>query len=155
MTGVRKLKGALRAIESGILVAALAAMIGVAAWQVIARNLFDTGLLWGDGFVRVLVLWVAMVGAMIASRNDEHIRMDVLARFVSPAVQRQLKRFACADTSAVLFVFAWYSLQFVRVEYEYQTIAFGGVPGWICEAVMPVAGLVIAVRYLLHVVDPP
>jgi TRAP-type C4-dicarboxylate transport system permease small subunit len=155
MTGVRKLKGALRAIESGILVAALAAMIGVAAWQVIARNLFDTGLLWGDGFVRVLVLWVAMVGAMIASRNDEHIRMDVLARFVSPAVQRQLKRFACAVTSAVLFVFAWYSLQFVRVEYEYQTIAFGGVPGWICEAVMPVAGLVIAVRYLLHVVDPP
>ncbi|MXY05116.1 MAG: TRAP transporter small permease, partial [Gammaproteobacteria bacterium] len=44
---------ALRRIEDGVLALILAAMIALAAYQVIARNLFDTGLLWGDALVRV------------------------------------------------------------------------------------------------------
>ena len=51
-------------------------MVSVAAWQVLARNLFGGGILWGDSFVRALVLWVAFVGAMVASRSDNHINID-------------------------------------------------------------------------------
>ena len=76
-----RLLAGIRFIESGLLVLLLSSMILLAAYQVIARNFFDTGLLWGDALVRVLVLWVTFIGATIASRNDEHIRIDLLTRF--------------------------------------------------------------------------
>ena len=74
----------LRRLEDGILVLLLMTMIGVAASQVILRNFFDAGLYWGDSLVRVTVLWVALVGAMVASRDDSHIRVDLLSRMVKP-----------------------------------------------------------------------
>ena len=70
----------LRRIEDALLVVLLTSMIGVAVAQIFLRNFFDSGLYWGDAAVRVMVLWVAMVGAMLASRNDEHIRIDIAER---------------------------------------------------------------------------
>jgi len=49
-------------IEEWLLVLLLFGMIAIAASQVILRNVFDMGLFWGDGSVRVLLLWVAMFG---------------------------------------------------------------------------------------------
>ncbi|MCY3639825.1 MAG: TRAP transporter small permease [Gammaproteobacteria bacterium] len=155
LEGAKPVIRGLRRVEDGILALILAAMIALAAYQVIARNLFDTGLLWGDALVRVLVIWVAMIGAMVASRNDDHIRIDVLARFAPPRWQRLLKRFANAFTCVVMSIFAWHSARFVRFEYEDGSIAFASVPAWACEAVLPVAAAVIGLRYLLHAFDPP
>ena len=67
----------------GLLILLLSLMILLAAYQVVARNFFDTGILWGDALVRVLVLWVTFIGATIAARDDEHIRIDLLTRFIS------------------------------------------------------------------------
>ncbi len=155
LEGAKLIIRALRRVEDGILALLLAAMIALVAYQVIARNLFDTGLLWGDALVRVLVIWVAMIGAMVASRNDDHIRIDLLARFVPPRWQWLLKRFANAFTCAVMGVFAWHSTRFVHFEYEDGTLAFASVPAWACEAVLPVGAAVIGLRYLLHTFDPP
>jgi len=152
---IKRTVAVLRLIESTVLVAVLAAMILLAAWQVVARNFFDTGLLWGDALVRVLVLWGAMVGAMVASRKDDHIRIDIVSRFVNEAKKRWLQRFACAFTCAVLAVFAWFSFKFVRFEFQDGVIAFASVPAWVCEAILPVGAGVMSLRYLMHVVEPP
>ena len=146
---------ALRWVEDGLLVLVLAAIMGVAAYQVVARNFFDTGLLWGDALVRVLVIWVAMVGAMVASRNDEHIRIDLVARFFAQRWRRALARFANAFTCLVLGAFAWFSFAFLRFEYQDGIIAFGAVPAWLCEAILPLGAAVMCLRYLLHSLDPP
>ncbi len=144
----------LRRLEDAVLVTLLTGMIGVATAQVVLRNFFDSGLYWGDSAVRVLVLWVALVGAMVASREDEHIRIDIVGRYLSDAARKPVSRLVSLFTAAVLGVFAWYSAQFVWYEYQDETIAFGSVPAWMCEAVMPVAALLMAIRYLLHVVNP-
>ena len=73
----------LRKLEDALLVTLLLSMVGIATTQVLLRNLFDSGFYWGDSLVRVIVLWVALVGAMIASRNDSHIRIDLASRFLS------------------------------------------------------------------------
>jgi TRAP-type C4-dicarboxylate transport system permease small subunit len=130
-------------------------MIGLAAYQVIARNFFDTGIYWGDPLVRILVLWITFAGATIASRNDEHIRMDLLARYVKPQSQRWLVRFRCLFTAAVAGIFTWYSFQFVLLDYEDGITAFADVPAWVCELVMPIGAAMITLRYLLHTLSPP
>ncbi len=145
----------LKSLESGLLVAILSAMIALAGYQVIARNFFDTGILWGDSLVRVLVLWLTFIGATIASRNDEHIRIDLLGRLFSDSWKQHSRRFASFFTCLITGVFAWYSLQFVMLDYADGIVAFAGVPAWLCESVMPLGAALISLRYLLHTFVPP
>ncbi len=143
-----------RRIEEALLVLLLTSMIGLAAAQVVLRNFFDSGLYWGDSAVRVVVLWVAMLGAMIASRLDEHIRIDIVGRFLPIEAKRHVSRMVSLFTCSVLLIFTWYSFEFVRYEYQDQTPAFGDVPAWMCEAIMPFGALVMAVRYALLTIRP-
>jgi len=145
-----RLLAGIRFVESGLLVLLLSSMILLAAYQVIARNFFDTGILWGDSLVRVLVLWVTFIGATIASRNDEHIRIDLLTRFTGERSSLWLDRFRSLFTAFIAGVFAWYSFEFVRLDYEDGIIAFASVPAWVCEIVMPIGAALICLRYLIR-----
>ncbi len=144
----------LRRLEDSILVALLTLMIGMAASQVVLRNFFDSGLYWSDSLVRVAVLWVALVGAMVASRDDSHIRIDLVSRLVAPTYQHWVQRLTRLFTFAVLCLFTWGSGHFVYYEYLDQAIAFGDVPAWVLEIIMPIGGGVMAIRYLLLALKP-
>lgn len=144
----------LRRLEDGILVSLLILMIGMAAGQVVLRNFFDSGLYWSDSLVRVAVLWVALVGAMVASRDDSHIRIDLVSRLVSPAYKHWVERLTRLFTFIVLCLFTWGSGNFVYYEYVDEAIAFGDVPAWMLEIIMPIGGGVMAVRYLLLAIKP-
>ena len=144
----------LRRLEDGILVSLLILMIGMSAGQVVLRNFFDSGLYWSDSLVRVAVLWVALVGAMVASRDDSHIRIDLVSRLVSPAYKHWVERLTRLFTFIVLCLFTWGSGNFVYYEYVDEAIAFGDVPAWILEIIMPIGGGVMAVRYLLLAIKP-
>jgi TRAP-type C4-dicarboxylate transport system permease small subunit len=147
---IDRLVSGLKFIESGLLVVLLSIMILLAAYQVLARNFFDSGIMWGDPLVRVLVLWVTFIGATIASRDDEHIRIDLLTRFIGPVSEKYLVRLRSLFTAVIAGVFSWYSLQFVLLDYEDGIIAFAKVPAWMCEVVMPFGAGLIALRYLLR-----
>ena len=146
--------GVLRRIESGLLVALLLAMIGVAVYQVAARNLFGTGLTWGDGMVRVALLWITMIGAMAAG-PDGHIRIDVINRFASARVARRLARVTNLFTAILCFALARYSVTLIGWDYADGTPGFGPVPAWVCELVIPVASGVMGLRYLIASLQPP
>ena len=139
-------------VEEWLLVLLLFGMIAIAACQVILRNVFDMGLFWGDGSVRVLLLWVAMFGAMVASRNDDHIRIDLIGRLIPGAYQRALNRMCCLFASIVLAIFAVSSAEFVYLEYTDQTKAFSQVPAWVCELIMPIGASTMSMRYFVLVV---
>jgi len=146
--------GGLRRVEDGLLALLLGSMISVAVAQVVMRNVFEAGLYWGDSAVRVMVLWVAMLGAMVASRADQHIRIDIASRFLPPVAKAVVSRVVNLFTCVVLVLFAWSSFEFVRYEYIDQTIAFGDVPAWVCESIMPLGAAVMALRYALQTWRP-
>ena len=150
-----RIEWALQRLESALLVGLLGAMIGVAVYQVVARNLFDAGLVWGDPMVRVALLWVTLVGGMAASASDRHIRIDLVARFASPALARHLGRLTSAFTAVICFALAWFSVTLVLWDYRDGTPGFGIVPAWVCELVIPVGAGVMGLRYLVRSVAPP
>ncbi|MBV1906172.1 MAG: TRAP transporter small permease [Pseudomonadales bacterium] len=135
-------------LETGLLIFLLGSMMLLAVYQVALRNFFDAGIVWADAYVRVTVFWVAMVGALAASRNDEHISIDFLSRLLNPSWRRLINRAQAMLTAALCFIGAWYSVEFVRYEYIDGVIAFASVPAWVCESVMPVALFLIGFRYL-------
>lgn len=161
----------LRGLETAVLVLLLSTMLGLSAYQVIARNLFDGGILWGDAAVRVLVLWGALLGAMVAARSDEHIRVDLINRYLGEQAQRHMRRVTSAFTAAICGVVAYFSAVFVIDERSFGDVAFNatfgpievlGVPeldidvmAWVCQLIMPVGMGLIALRYLGHTISPP
>ena len=136
-------------MEDGILVVLLSAMILVAAAQILLRNVFDIGLSWGDQTLRILVLWVALMGAVAASRENKHINIDVLLRFLSRR-GRAMSQFAVGlFTAFVCGVVAFYSGRFVYLDYEAGAKVFDSFPAWIVEIILPAGFAMIALRYVI------
>lgn len=150
----RFLKG-LHWAEEALLVLLLVSMIMVAVAQIVLRNGFDAGFLWGDSFLRVLVLWIAMVGALVASRGQRHISIDVAGKYLPPVAAKAAAVFNGLFTAAVCFLLAWYSLEFVKLEFEYPSPAFANIPTWFCESIMPIAFSLIGLRYLIYAIQSP
>lgn len=150
---MRGLRGALTAahrFEDALLAALLIVMMTLAVTQIILRNGFDSGLLWADSLLRVLVLWIALIGAIVGARERQHISMDLVTRFLSGRWKLVVQALTGFFASVICSALAWYTFDFVQIERESGTIAFSGVPAWMFEAVMPVAFAIMAVRYLLQ-----
>ena len=147
---VRRMLAIVHWLEDALLASLLALMIFLAVTQIVLRNGFDSGILWADSLLRVLVLWIALIGALVASRNRQHLSVDVITRFLTPSAKRGVSVVTSLFAAGICLLLGWYSLEFVLMEYESATMAFAGVPSWSCESVMPVAFLLIGCRYLLH-----
>lgn len=135
-------------IEDALLVGLLFLMICMAVLQIFLRNFWGTGILWGDPLVRILVFWVAMIGAMIASRKGDHIRIDLIIRLIPEKMKAAFNRLAHLTTAAICAALAYYSGLFVLSEFRFGGIAFADIPVWVCEAIMPTAFTVMALRHL-------
>ncbi len=134
--------------ETALLVTLLSTMIIMAVIQIIMRNFFSSGILWADSFVRIAVLWLALLGAMVVSRGGKHIAIDVLSYSVSKNTQAIIKRITDSFTAIVCFIVMAHSFEFVKLEYQDGGLAFATVPNWLCESIIPFAFLVIGLRYL-------
>ena len=136
-------------VEDSILVGLLLLMITLAVLQIFLRNLFETGIVWSDVLVRILVLWVGLAGAMVASRQGNHINIDILDRFLPERAKVVVSFVVEVFTAFICAIVAYYSLQFVQMEFADGGMAFAKVPVWLCEAIIPFAFGVIAIRYVL------
>lgn len=138
--------------EDAVLVIILTAMILLAASQIVLRNFLNIGLIWGDELLRMLVLWIAVAGAVAASRSDKHINIAVLDRFLPEKLKRAVKLVIHLFTAAICGIVAWHSWQFVMTSREFGDILMGSVPAWIPQGIMPVGFALICYRYSLFVI---
>lgn len=149
-----KLINFINKIEDGLLVIILTSMIILAVYQIIARNLFSEGVVWIDPLLRTLVLWVGLSGAVVATRTDNHIRIDVFTKYLPKYFQPYTQRIVYLFTLSICLLVAWHAGRFVYSEYEYGTIAFSGVPSWLAGLIIPVSFSLIAIRYALLLISP-
>jgi TRAP-type C4-dicarboxylate transport system permease small subunit len=141
-----------RTAEDAVLVTILTGMILLAAAQIVMRNFLNIGLIWGDELLRMLVLWIAMAGAIAASRTDKHINIAVLDRFLPEKIKVAVKSVIHLFTAVICGAVAWYSAQFVMTSREFGDILMGSVPAWIPQIILPVGFGLICYRYSLFVI---
>ena len=148
-TRLARLQRALHRSEDALLVVAVLSMVGLAALQIVLRNLLGTGLLWIDPMLRSLVLWIGMLGAVAASRSGQHISIDLLTRALPAHWRRRVLAAGCLFTTAVCAAIAWHGVRYVALEYEFAGTAFADVPTWAVVTILPLAFGLIGLRYLL------
>ncbi|MBN1141424.1 MAG: TRAP transporter small permease [Deltaproteobacteria bacterium] len=137
-------------IEDGLLILFLATMILLACGQILLRNLFSIGLVWADGLLQISVLWLGLLGAMAASRDDNHINIDVLTRFFPPRWQIPFRLVSHLFTALVCGVIAWQSYLFVKSEFIFGTAGVGNWPVWVFQSILPLGFGLISYRYVLN-----
>ena len=140
-----------RLAENAALVLLLGTMIGVSVFQIINRELLggSFSLAWADELVKIIVLWLAMVGSIAAARDNRHIRIDLITHVWSGAIVTWAKIVVDVFAAGVCGVIAWHAYRLVREEISWGDTIFDNTPLWIMHAIVPLAFALIGLRYLL------
>lgn len=136
-----------RAVENLALTLLLSGMLLLAGAQILLRNVGEGGFPWADEALRIMVLWLAMLGGLAASRDNRHIAIDALALILPPRMRALAGAVVAALTAAVCLTIAWHALSFVGESREFGDKLLGDLPAWPFQSVLPVVFALIGYRY--------
>ena len=124
-------------------------MIMIAFIQVILRNFFASGIIWGDTLLRHLVLWVGFLGASLATRENRHINFDVISRMLNPVGQRVIHFITHLFSAFICGLLIRAAYVFIRDERIAGTKLFLEIPIWLFMMIILVGFIIITFRFLL------
>lgn len=123
----------------------------LAVGQIVLREVFNTGFVWADELIKLMVLWLAMVGSIAASRDDRHIRIDALSHIL-PDTAIKLTRIAVDIFAAIVCaVIAWQTYRYLQLEIEFEDTVLIDVPAWIAHLIVPLAFALVSYRFTVTV----
>ena len=111
-----RIDSAIGFVAEWLVVGLLVADILVLLAGVIARYVFNRPLIWSDELASMLFLWLSMLGAVVALRREEHMRMTALVRSLPQGWQRFSHDLALAATACFLGVLVVPFTDFARDE---------------------------------------
>jgi TRAP-type C4-dicarboxylate transport system permease small subunit len=136
-------------LEDGLLVGLLTLLVVLSAAQIVLRNMLGISIAGTDQLLRLMVLWVCLLGAVAATREDKQITVDMLSRFLSPTARHVVRALLDLFAAGVSALVAYHGGRFVLTEYAAASVAFGTFPSWAAELILPLAFGLIALRYAL------
>ncbi|HEY7673183.1 MAG TPA: TRAP transporter small permease [Gammaproteobacteria bacterium] len=142
-----RIESAGRWLEDALLVGLFGVLTLVSVMQILLRNLGFAGFVWGDGLVRIGVLWIALLGAVAASRDQKHIAIDLARRLLPERFWRPVAVVVDAFTATVCGFLAYYSWSFVRDSRAFGDTVLGDWPAWLFQLILPVGFALISYRY--------
>jgi tripartite ATP-independent transporter DctM subunit len=116
---------------------------------VVARYGLRAPLIWSDELASILFLWLAMLGAAVAFRRSEHMRMTAIVASAGPAMRAYLDVVATCAALAFLLMIAWPSYQYAYEESFITTPALQIANSWRAAA-LPVGIGLMALFALLR-----
>ncbi|MCK4558291.1 MAG: TRAP transporter small permease [Calditrichia bacterium] len=146
---IEKLNSWIERAETIVLVFVLGIMVIFAFLQVILRNIFHEGILWGDIFLRHLVLWVGFLGASLATRKQKHINIDLFSRFLSDKGKTVVRFVTNLFSVFICYLLANASWTFVQDEQMMGTEIFADVPAWYFQIIIPIGFFLMSFRFLI------
>ena len=147
-----QLDASLNRIEGILLVVMLAVMVAMAFLQVVLRNFFSTGILWGDIFLRHLVLWMGFLGAALATSQERHIAIDVLTRFISRRAKSAIRVLTNLFAAVVCGFLVEASATFVELERESGSLVYQDIPVWYVQLIIPGGFTLLVFHFLVRAV---
>lgn len=124
-------------------------MIVLAVGQIVLREIFSTGIIWADELLKIMVLWLAMVGSIAACRDDRHIRIDAVSHLFPEWLTKITRVLVDVFAAIVCGVIAWQSWRYLQIEIEFEDLVLVSTPAWIAHIVLPLAFALISYRFVI------
>lgn len=148
------LRGLHRA-EDFLLAFLLAALLALALAQIGLRMFFDSGIEWAEPVSRMGVLWLALLGALGATRERRHIAIDALPRLLSPRLQRAAWALTQLATGVLCGLLAWYGWGMVELEREVPGFFVPGIASWWPMLAFPLGFALMSLRFFVSALGEP
>jgi TRAP-type C4-dicarboxylate transport system permease small subunit len=137
-------------VEQVFVTILLTMMILMAFFQIVLRNFFNTGISWGDSLVRYLVVWVGFIGAAIATKEDKHINIDVVSRWLTGPQRHYIRLVSHFFSTVICGLLTLAAIKFLRFEAQMGSTAFFKLPVWVPEIIIPVTFGLMTLRFTVR-----
>ncbi|MFO1493149.1 MAG: TRAP transporter small permease [Lysobacterales bacterium] len=148
------LHGALARVENTLLATLGLGLLAAAAAQ-LGFRLYGHGPVWLDPLMRMATLWLALFGALVATREGRQLHIDVLARRLEGWMGQLARIVVALFTSVICGLLAYASYTLVLLERDSNTEIIAGLPNWWALAVLPVVFALMALHALTALVRAP
>ncbi|OGP50590.1 MAG: hypothetical protein A2Y79_06770 [Deltaproteobacteria bacterium RBG_13_43_22] len=138
----------LNRLEEILLGSFLILMVLLGFLQILFRNVISVGLYWIDPLMRHMVLWLALLGASVATRENRHISIDLLSEKLGHKNRSYLQGGINFFAAAICLILVWPAIRFVQEEYEVGKILAFNIPIWASQSVIPLMLTVLGLRFL-------
>lgn len=140
----------LEKIAGWLLVFLLGLMIIMAFGQVVLRNFFHSSIEWGDIFLRHLVLWLGWLGAVIATGEGRHLRIEFLSKLVPAKIRKIFSVIGSIFAAGICVLLTQAAVSFVQLEIESAAILILDLPSWYFIIILPIGYAMVAFRFLVR-----
>jgi C4-dicarboxylate transporter DctQ subunit len=141
-----------RLAENAALLVLLGALVLLAVGQIVLREIFETGFFRADELIKLLVLWLAMVGSIAATRDNRHIRIDALSHLLPDKAVIAIRLFVDVFAAIICGVVAWQAWRYLQLEIEFEDTVLINVPAWMAHVILPAAFALMSYRFAVSVV---
>ena len=122
-------------------------------WQVVTRFVFSQPSVWTEESMRRLLIWMVMLGTVVAVRKGALVSVDLMVRLSRGAWRRFVRSLITGVHLSFFAVLVWFGADLVwRV--RYQTFASMELSMAWAYAAVPVGALLAMLATLAHHVDP-
>ena len=142
------------AVTEPVAAALVVAEVVLLAGGVFMRYVMHNALSWSDELAVILLLWLAMLGAVVAFRRGEHIRMTALLRRVGERTKNVLDAIAAVVVSIFVIEVMPATLKFFQLEQIDLTPALNIPRSYVVLAIM-VGLTLILILALLRLSEMP
>uniref|UniRef100_E6VII8 TRAP C4-dicarboxylate transport system permease DctM subunit n=1 Tax=Rhodopseudomonas palustris (strain DX-1) TaxID=652103 RepID=E6VII8_RHOPX len=118
---------------------------------VVSRYVLHSPLIWSDELASILFLWLAMLGAAVAFRRGEHMRMTAMVAGASPRLRAWLDLVGICAALAFLLLIAAPAFEYAYEESYITTPALSLANSWRAAA-LPVGIALMAMFALLRLI---
>jgi len=143
-----KIEKALGSTLEWVVAGLVAAEVLILFGGIVARAI-GTPITWSDELASILFLWLAMLGAVVALRRGEHMRMTALVGKTGPQTRAFLEAFAVAAALAFLFMLIFPSYEYAYDEQFITTPALAIQNSWRAAA-LPVGMVLMVIIAILR-----
>ncbi len=108
---------------------------------------------WSEPLVRLLILWLAFIGASLLTRENKHIKIDLFSGLLPQkfhSVRELALSIVCILISAIMLKVC---IGYVKLEMEFGGKMFGYLPNWIGQLILPLGFAFILFRFIIKVID--
>ena len=141
-------------IERVLLAVLVTGMVGLAALQILLRNVWQTGLNWAEPLLGMALLWLTMLGALAAAGLGRHLSIDLAAALLPRRGSAGLARATSLFAAVVCGLLAWAAGRYVGFQREMDITMLLGAPVWKHYMVIPVVFWLMAFRFVVRALIP-
>jgi TRAP-type C4-dicarboxylate transport system permease small subunit len=140
----------LRKVEELVLAWGIILMAALTVLNVFSRSLFGNSLAFAEELSQFLIILVTFVGLSFGASRGRHIRMTAIYDQLNARWRKGLMVMIAGTTSVLMFVLAWYAVDYVLTVQELGTVSPAlQVPLYLIYLAAPLGFVLAGIQYAL------